>query len=96
MVIHKKSYVVAAKKIHAVKKTISYFNEAFSAFFTISPFDIDNTYFTYWQPMMLIGLISLVSSIGSVYQYWRLLNREILKIISFGFIFNFSKSNNWA
>ena len=37
MVIHKKSYVEAAKKIHAVKKTISYFNEAFSAFFTISP-----------------------------------------------------------
>lgn len=66
MVVKKSSSSLQIQKSPIVQNTKSYLKTAFSSALTVSPFDVENTKFSYFQPISLLSLISSMSSIFSL------------------------------
>jgi hypothetical protein len=89
--VKKKNSVTAKIQRTSIYNSIrSYFVTAFYSVFTLNPFDITNTSFSYFEPLLLIILLSLISlgfslvKLGLVY-----FSRDILETF-FGILLSFS------
>lgn len=90
MVKKKNSIAAKIQRTSIYKSTKSYFSTAFYSVFTLNPFDITNISFSYFQPLLLITLLSLITLSFSIVKLGlAYFSRDIMETF-FGILLSFS------